>query len=113
MVTETKFKYTNEIIADITTKYNSGVTVDDIAASYEVPPRSVIAKLSSLGVYKKKTYVNKLGQAPVKKEEYVTQIADILGMHYDVCESLEKVTKVVLQALVKKLKETPAEVQED
>jgi hypothetical protein len=89
-------RYTKETVDEIVDLYNSGKTVEEIATVYDVPPRSVIAKLSSLGVYKKKTYVNKNGEAPVKKEVYIERIAQLLDANIELLDSLEKVNKRVL-----------------
>ncbi len=89
--------------------YQAGMTVQEIAAGLSteteiVPDRSVIAKLSSLGVYKKKEYLTKRGEIPVKKEEYIERIAALLDVNSDILESLEKVNKSVLALLETKLK---------
>lgn len=74
-----------------------------------VPDRSVIAKLSSLGVYKKKEYLTKRGEVPVKKEEYIDRIALLLDVNAEFLESLEKVNKGVLQLISTKLSEYKSE----
>jgi transposase-like protein len=89
-------RYTKETVDEIVDQYNAGKTVEEIASAYDVPPRSVIAKLSSLGVYRKKTYVNKNGEAPVKKEVYIERIAELLNANIELLDSLEKVNKRVL-----------------
>lgn len=107
-------KYTPEITAQIAKDYQAGKSIEDIAYSIstyeddgtpieEVPIRSVIAKLSSLGVYKKKEYVNKRGEPPVKKEEYIDRIAALLDVNAEMLESLEKVNKSVLALLATRL----------
>ncbi len=89
--------------------YISGVSVEDICKELgkiwgqDVPQRSVIAKLASLGVYKKKEYLTKRGEVPVKKEEYISRIAKLLDVNAEILESLEKVNKNVLALLEKKL----------
>jgi Mn-dependent DtxR family transcriptional regulator len=89
-------KYTKEITDKLVADYLAMVPVADIASALEVPERSVIAKLSSLGVYKKKEYLNKRGETPIKKEEYIERLAALLGVSSDRLESLEKVNKSVL-----------------
>jgi hypothetical protein len=89
-------KYTTELVQKITADRNLGATPQEIALKYELPERSVIAKLSSLGLYKRKTYLNKQGNPPVKKEVYVERIANLLGKDVELLESLEKVNKTVL-----------------
>ena len=92
-------KYTKEITDKIVQDYKSGITVAQIANTLSVPDRSIIAKLSSLGVYQKKTYVNKRGEVPVKKYEMIEQLAQLLEVPSDQLESLEKVNKNVLKLL--------------
>lgn len=104
-------KYTPEITSKIVEAYQSGTSIAEIASSLSlgaeapVPERSIIAKLSSLGVYKKKEYLTKRGEVPVKKEEYIERIAALLDVNSDILESLEKVNKSVLALLERKLKE--------
>lgn len=99
-------KYTPEITKQIAEDYQAGMSVAEIAAALASandgiapPERSVIAKLSSLGVYKKKVYTTKRGEVPIKKEEYIERIAVKLKVAPDVLESLEKVNKNVLAML--------------
>ena len=68
-----------------------------------VPDRSIIAKLSSLGVYKKKEYLTKRGEVPIKKEEYIDRIAKLLDVNAEFLESLEKVNKAVLALISTRL----------
>ncbi len=99
-------KYTKEVTDKLLADYNNGEgkTAAEIAEELEVPERSVIAKLSSLGVYKKKQYVNKRGEVPIKKEEYIERIGALLDVNLDLLESLEKVNKSVLVMLEEALK---------
>ena len=92
-------KYTPEVTNKLVADYQAGVSTEELAAQLDVPVRSVIAKLSSLGVYQKKTYVNKRGETPIKKEEYIDRLAILLGVDVDRLESLEKVNKNVLKLL--------------
>ena len=96
-------KYTKEITDNLITDDKSGVTVAEIATTLDVPERSVIAKLSSLGVYTKKSYVNKRGETPVKKSEHIERIAELLQVDEELLESLEKVNKTVLKLIEAKL----------
>ena len=92
-------KYDNDTTLKLTADYKAGVPVSSLAEQLGVPERSVIAKLSSLGVYQRKEYRNKRGETPVKKEEYVERIAKLLGTEPEMLESLEKVNKNVLKLL--------------
>lgn len=89
-------KYTKEICDRMVQDYTSGVPAATIALNLDVPERSVIAKLSSLGVYQKKSYLNKRGEVPVKKSEHIERIATLLDTNLELLESLEKVNKTVL-----------------
>jgi DNA-directed RNA polymerase specialized sigma subunit len=104
-----KLKYTKEITDKLIADYLAEIPVEEIAAELDVQPRSVIAKLSSLGVYKKKEYRTKRGEIPVKKEEYIERIANLLDVSVDILESLEKVNKSVLALLEKTLLEAKVE----
>ena len=97
-------RYTKEITDRIIELYNTKVPILAIAAELDVPERSIIAKLSSIGVYQKKAYVNKRGETPVKKSEHINELATTLGCEPELLESLEKVNKNVLVMLLKALK---------
>lgn len=92
-------KYTPEVTTKLVADYQQGVSTEELAAQLDVPVRSVIAKLSSLGVYQKKSYLNKRGEVPIKKEEYIDRLAVLLNVSIDRLESLEKVNKNVLKLL--------------
>lgn len=98
-------KYTKEITDKIQADYLAGRSVAEIAIELSVPERSIIAKLSASGIYKKKEYRNKRGELPIKKEEYIERIAKLLNVNIDILESLEKANKHVLQLLEKALKD--------
>ena len=96
-------KYTKEITDKIVAEYQQGAEIKNIATTLGVPDRSIIAKLSSLGVYQKKQYLNKRGEVPVKKQEHIEQLAQLLEVPSDQLESLEKVNKNVLVLIKNKL----------
>ena len=89
-------RYTKEICDRMVQDYLAQVPVATIALQLDVPERSIIAKLSSLGVYQKKSYLNKRGEIPVKKSEHIERIATLLDANLELLESLEKVNKTVL-----------------
>jgi len=99
-------KYTKEITDKLIQAYKAGVPVSALAEELDVPDRSIIAKLSSLGVYQKKQYLNKRGELPVKKSEHIERIAELLDVNLELLESLEKVNKGVLKLIEDKLRET-------
>lgn len=98
------FKYTSEITEKLVQDYKSGVTPDILAKELGTTERSVIAKLSCLGVYKRKEYVTKRGEAPVKKEAYIDRISELLEIDSALLESLEKVTKSALVLIEKQIR---------
>lgn len=89
-------KYTPESTKQLIEDYAAGVTVGELAEQLQVPERSIIAKLSSLGVYQKKQYLNKRGEVPTKKATHIERIAQLLQVNLELLESLEKVNKQVL-----------------
>ena len=99
-------KYTKEITDRLVTDYQAGTSIDELARNLDVPARSIIAKLSSLGVYQRRQYLNKRGEVPVKKSEYIERIGQLLNMNLELLESLEKVNKGVLQVIERELSRT-------
>lgn len=98
-------KYTTEIVEKLIADYESGKEVKVLADELGVAERSVIAKLSSLGVYKRKTYVNKRGEVPLKKEHYIERIAALLEIDVCLMESLEKTTKQALVLIERQIRQ--------
>jgi hypothetical protein len=96
-------RYTQEITDRMVSDYKQQVPVQQIAVELDVPERSIIAKLSSLGVYTKKPYLNKRGETPVKKSEQIARLATLLCVDKLQLESLEKVNKTVLELLATNL----------
>jgi hypothetical protein len=102
-------KYDKELTDLLEKLYLAEVSVPEIAVQLSakvgeaVPERSIIAKLSSMGIYKKKAYLTKRGEVPVKKGEYIERIAVLLDVSADLLESLEKVNKNILALLAQKL----------
>lgn len=96
-------KYTPETTQRLLDLHKQGIGVPDLAREFSVPERSVIAKLSSLGVYQRRQYLNKRGEPPEKKCELIEKIAKKLQVNQEILESLEKCNKNVLQLLDKHL----------
>ena len=104
LLTKPTNRYTPEVLEDIVSSYtNKTATVEELAEKYDLPVRSIRAKLSSLGVYQKKVYVSKTGEPPVKKCEYVEKIAELMGVDIELIDSLEKANKGVLKMLIQHL----------
>lgn len=98
-------KYTKEITDRLVQDYRAGTGVDQLAQTLGVPVRSIIAKLSSLGVYQRKQYLNKRGEVPVKKSELILELGSYLDLDIELLESLEKVNKLVLVAIIHRLRD--------
>lgn len=97
-------KYDKATTDKIVAMYQENRLIGEIAETIQVPERSVIAKLSSMGIYQRKEYKNKRGETPVKKEEYIERIAALMQVNSDLLESLEKANKSVLAMIEKALK---------
>jgi hypothetical protein len=80
-----------------------GATVEQIAEKLGKSVRSVVAKLSREGVYKKKEYKTKNGEAVVKKDAHADAIGAILGLPENDIESLTKANKSALKAIFEAL----------
>lgn len=74
--------------------------VSDLAKALNKSERSIIGKLSRMGIYQKKEYVGKTGERPITKLELCARIAQILEIEVD---GLEKAPKEVLKRLLQKL----------
>ncbi len=75
-------------------------TVDELSGTLGKSSKSIIAKLVSLGVYKKMAKVTKSGKPVVRKSALVKQINAHFGFEMP---SLVKATKADLQNLVDNL----------
>jgi hypothetical protein len=91
--------YTPEQTAEILSGYMLGETVESLAERMGKSTRSIVAKLSREGVYKKKEYVSKTGEKPVKKDVHADAIGAILQLPENDIESLTKANKSALKAI--------------
>jgi hypothetical protein len=92
--------YSEEMINQMTTAYEAAPTretVDALSESLNKPVRSVISKLSALGIYQRQERVAKTGKPIVKKEVFVAEVQERLGAEFP---SMEKMTKADLERLV-------------
>lgn len=88
--------YTSEQVTKMVTDYVAGVSVEAIAETMGKTARSIVAKLSREGVYKKKAYVSKTGATPVKKDAHADAIGAVLRLTEAETESLTKANKTAL-----------------
>ena len=91
--------YTAEQTAAIVADYVAGVTVEQLAEKLGKSVRSIVAKLSREGVYKKKEYKTKTGEKVVKKDAHADAIGAILKLPENDIESLTKANKSALKAI--------------
>jgi hypothetical protein len=95
--------YTPEQTAKMVADYSAGVTVESIAETMGKTVRSVVAKLSREGVYRKKEYVSKTGEKPVKKDAHADAIGAILQLSEGEIDSLTKANKSALKTIFEAL----------
>jgi hypothetical protein len=97
-------KYTPEEVDLLTTWHvDQNLSAAEIAEKLNHPVRSVRGKLVSLGIYRKPIYLTKLGEIPVKKEEYVERICKCLKIDPSVGDSLAKCNKGILRSIAERL----------
>lgn len=96
---EKAVNYTPEQTEKLKTDYVAGVTVEAIAAELGKSVRSIVAKLSREGVYKKKEYTSKTGDKPMKKDVHADFIGESLGLSANDADSLTKANKTALKAI--------------
>jgi hypothetical protein len=96
---EKAVNYTAEQTAKIIADYQAGVAVESIAQAMGKTVRSIVAKLSREKVYIAKSYVNKNGEKPVKKDVTADAIGAILRLSENDIESLTKANKSALKAI--------------
>ena len=95
--------YTAEQTVEIVTAYQAGETVEALAERFQKSVRSIVAKLSREGVYKKKEYTTKNGEKVVKKDAHADAIGAILKLAENDIESLTKANKSALKAIFEAL----------
>ena len=100
---EKAVNYTEEMTAKVVNDYAAGVSVEDIAKELNKSVRSIVAKLTREGVYKKKEYVSKTGEKPVTKEALATKLGELCSMSENDASSLAKCNKTALMTLLAKL----------
>jgi hypothetical protein len=105
--TTPKVNYTPEATATIVAAYVAAPTketVTALATQFGKTTRSIVAKLSREGVYKKAEYVGKNGEKPETKEAKVATIAKMIGTTSDKLGGLETATKAALDLIIAALK---------
>lgn len=109
MTTKTTIKaanYTAEQTAAMVQQYTAAPTAETVEALAEAlgkSVRSIVAKLTREGVYKKKEYTTKKGEAPVTKDELASKLAELCGLSDAEADSMAKANKTGLQKILAKL----------
>ena len=96
MASEKTVNYTAEQEAELAARYQAGETVEALAEAFGKGVRSVIAKLSRLGVYKAKEATK---TSRVTKAELVLAVEAKLGLEAGTLAAFEKADKAALEAL--------------
>jgi hypothetical protein len=92
--------YTDEMVKVLVERYEAAPTretVDALAEEMGRTSRSIISKLSNLGIYKAAERVTKTGKPVVRKSELVEAIGAAFGIEVP---SLEKASKADLENIV-------------
>lgn len=103
----TAVNYTPEMTSELVDAYVANPvesTVVDFAEKFHKSTKSIVAKLTREGVYVKKAYATKTGEAVISKADLVAQLAELTGEPVETMESLEKATKKALQVLIASFK---------
>lgn len=99
-------RYSEEEWDTIKKAYKENPTLDtiaELAEKYNRSPNSIRAKLSYNGLYKKKRYLNKLGEIPVYKADLLIRLHDLFSETE--LDQLERLSKPLIKKLVKLITE--------
>lgn len=103
-MTEKTVNYTPEMEARMAEVYvpsaeqaERETQVKELANEFNKSTRSVVAKLTTLGLYVPKVYVTKKNEKPVSKAELVAKLESFVGASL---ESFEKATKKDLETVL-------------
>lgn len=97
--------YTKEEESKISQMYAEGVPPAQIGEAVGKTARSVISKLSKMGIYKKAVYLTKTGENPELKADIVADIERLLELDPGELVSLDKPYKATLKKLRDSLQE--------
>lgn len=101
--TKTVANYTPEQTAAMVEAYTANPaqeTVEALALEMGKTVRSIVAKLSREGVYQKKEYLTKKGEAVMKKDSLADELGMLAGLTEAEITSLAKANKTALAKLV-------------
>ena len=111
-------KYTPEQEIELKEGYEAIVGEDDAAydqrddfilkfmAKHDKSKKSLVAKMSKMGIYKSRPKVSKVtGEKAETKEQMVAKIARKLGMKVEELEGMDKTPKLTLVRVLRRLEE--------
>lgn len=97
---EKAVNYTPEMTQELVSAYQAGTSTADLAEKFGKTVRSIVAKLSREGVYQKKEYKTKSGEAVVKKNELADKLTDMFLLTEAEADSLTKANKSALMKII-------------
>ena len=104
MADATAKNYTDEMVEHMVAVYEDTptlATVEALVAEFGKPKRSIISKLSSLGVYKAQPRkVTKTGEPVIRKADIANSIQEALGDQLPTLVKMSKSDLVALAALI-------------
>lgn len=96
--------YTDEMTEYLSTYYTEAVNKDEaiehLMEYFSKSKKSVVAKLTSLGIYQRKTYLSKIGTPPITKKELIVNLSTLVNGDPDKMQSFIKVSKQELIYLI-------------
>jgi hypothetical protein len=101
---EKTVNYTEAQTLKLVADYKAGIAVEELAKEMGKSVRSIVAKLSREGVYQKKEYLTKTGEAPIKKDAVADFIGEALNLSEADTDSLAKANKRALAAVAEFIK---------
>jgi hypothetical protein len=105
--------YTPAMTSELVKAYSEKpekATVEAFAIKFGKTVKSVVAKLSREGIYKKAEYVTKNGEKPIAKDSVADAIGNVLKMTEAETSSLTKANKSALEKIfIALVNSTPTE----
>ena len=95
--------YTDDMVERMEQVYSANptrATAEELAEEFDKPVRSVIAKLSSMGIYKAQARMTKTGAPIVRKADIVNQIEVALGTEMPTLAKASKIDLLILKEKV-------------
>lgn len=95
--------YTDDMVERMEQVYSANptrATAEELAEELDKPVRSIIAKLSSMGIYKAQARMTKTGAPIVRKADIVNQIEAALGTEMPTLAKASKIDLLILKEKV-------------